>query len=700
MAGSRVYEETVYQIINLLKQGELYDGYVERIDSGKSDYKISQVYTKKNYSTEWIDTLEDCIVALDTIVRNPRKFIVIEEDIVDISLARSISVESVKHLSQHTNLISSVTKEGMVIPSKILNTSKEESFEIYENRFIYTLLLKIRDFIDIRSNAIKSALMQSGELGVEVSSEFSIDKNKVSYQMSGSANFPFDAVVKRSGTGVSDLERINRISQIINDFLGSPFAREMRSCALVRPPIQRTNVILKDPNFKKALVLWQYIETSEKVQYKIETSTETMEMNPIMVDKFRAIIYLNTILMQSIASTHEASDSVESAKKKELKAVDEYVTKNIDDYVPDDFPTLKMDLQQIRSIYRKIPTERTVAATQIAKMNAALDRVLRQYRINKLKEDSVTRQKLIEQQLEEEKQAKYLALREQKDAERKERAERARRRLEARRLEKERKEELARMQKEAEELKRKAEEAARIAEENRLEAERIAEENRLYWEKFEQEEKIKNDEANEKAEAARIFLENSQAEYDRAIAAFNEQEKALEQSRLDKIEMLKNEAVKRAGDEEERQGLERVAKENRESAKRLQQEKVDSLARMKRESEEYWKKETEDAVSFGVSERLNTLRANERAEMEKIIGKERKELEILKKIEDGFKKSLDADYVDHLETIVDIAYRFRTADELDKIVDIRQKNFSKEIKKRKKMRGITKRSQRASKRKK
>ena len=141
MAGNKIYEETVYQIINLLKQGELYDGYVEHIDGGKSEYKISQVYTKKNYSTEWIDTLEDCIVALDTIVRNPRKFIVIEEDIVDISLARSISVESVKHLSQHTNLISSVTKDGMVIPSKILNTSKEESFEIYENRFIYTLLL-------------------------------------------------------------------------------------------------------------------------------------------------------------------------------------------------------------------------------------------------------------------------------------------------------------------------------------------------------------------------------------------------------------------------------------------------------------------------------------------------------------------------------------------------------------------------------
>ncbi|MDE7373263.1 MAG: DUF2357 domain-containing protein, partial [Clostridia bacterium] len=463
MAGTKIYDDIVYQIVTLLKQGELYPKYVESIEGGKNDYKISQVYTKKNYSTEWIDTLEDCIVALDTIVRNPRKFIVIEEDIVDISLARSISVESVKHLSQHTNLISSVSKDGTVIPSKILNTSKEESFEIYENRFIYTLLLKIRDFIEIRSNAIKGALMQSGELGVDVESEFAVNKNKVRYKMSGNANFPFDAVVKRSGGGVSDMDRINRIKSIINDFLSSPFAREMRSCALVRPPIQRTNVILKDPNFKKALVLWQYIETSEKMEYKIETSTETVEMNPIMADKFRSIVYLNTILMQSIASTHETSESLESAQKKEKVIADEYVTKNIDDYVPDDFPQLKLDIDQIRTIYKKIPTEKTLTVPQINKINGALDRVIRQYRINKLKEDSVMRQQLIEKQLEEEKQAKLLALREKKDLERRLRAERARKRLEMKRLEEERLAEAKRLEEEEAELKRKQEdEEARL----------------------------------------------------------------------------------------------------------------------------------------------------------------------------------------------------------------------------------------------
>ncbi|MBO5775790.1 MAG: hypothetical protein J6R35_00285, partial [Clostridia bacterium] len=85
--ASNIYEKIVYQINNLIKQEDIYPKYMDSISGGKNDYKISQVYTKKNYDSEWIGTIEDCIVSLDNIVRNPRKFIVIEEDIVDISLA-------------------------------------------------------------------------------------------------------------------------------------------------------------------------------------------------------------------------------------------------------------------------------------------------------------------------------------------------------------------------------------------------------------------------------------------------------------------------------------------------------------------------------------------------------------------------------------------------------------------------------------
>ena len=683
MASNRVYEEIVYQIFNLLKQNDLYPKYIESIEEGKNDFKISQVYTKKNYSTEWIGAIEDCIVSLDNIVRNPRKFIVIEEDIVDISLARSISVESVKHLSQHTNLISSVTKEGMVIPSKILNTSKEESFEVYENRFIYTLLLKVKDFIDRRSAAIKSAMMQSGELGVDVESEFSVDKSKVRYKMSGNANFPFDAVVKKSGGGgPSDIERIARINQIISDFLASPFAREMRSCALVRPPIQRTNVILKNPDFKKALVLWQYIETNEKSDYKIETSTETVEMNPIIADKYRAMIYLNTVLMQSIANTHEASDSLESAKKKQQVIVDQYVTKNIDDYVPDDFPSLKLDLSQIRTIYKKIPAENNVSMTDLKKLNSALDRVIRQFLIINAQEKSLEKQKLILEQMKAEREAKRLALREEKDKARKERTEKARKRLEIRKTEDLRKRELELLKKKEEELRLAAEKAEREAAEKEAEQKRLDEENRLYWENVlkVEEEKTAAFKA-EQAEARRI-LEETQKDYDRAIAEFNAREKALEESRRKNIEYNADQEAKAAAREAEREAIRKVTEEDKASAVRIAEEKESALKRMEQESQEYWLNEWQVARDLGIKQSLAVISEKERKEMEAILSNEREVAKVLRKLEKGFSDNLYADELAHMRKMLEIAYRFRTEPGIQDAIIKERKELRKEMRKR------------------
>ena len=55
----------------------------------------------------------------------------------------------VKHLSRNTNLIQDYNqKTGEVKPSKILNINKEESFNTYENRFIYTLINNMKLYIE------------------------------------------------------------------------------------------------------------------------------------------------------------------------------------------------------------------------------------------------------------------------------------------------------------------------------------------------------------------------------------------------------------------------------------------------------------------------------------------------------------------------------------------------------------------------
>ncbi len=647
MASNKIYEEIIYQINTLLKQGELYPKYISNIMGGKNDFKISQVYTKKNYSDEWIDTIEDCIVALDTIVRNPRKFIIIEEDIVDISLAKSISVESVKHLAQHTNLISSVTKDGTVLPSKILNTNKEESFEIYENRFIYTLLLKLRDFIDIRFNAIKDALMQSGDLGVEILSEFNIDKSKVHYKMESKANFPFEAVVMQKSTGqLSSVERISRINLIISDFLSSTFAREMRSCALVRPPITRTNVILKDPNFKKALVLWQYIETSEKMDFKIDTVTETTELNPVLSERYRNVIFLNTVLLQSIANTREAGESLETAFEKQRTEADEYVTKNIDDFVPDDFPLLKMEIKEIRNIYRKFADAKTVSPADMSKMNMAIDRVLRQYRINKAKEDSITQQRLIAKQMEEEEIAKKLALREERDLARKKRQEEARQRLELRRVAAVQEEEIARLKEEAkkQEEQRKLEEAkleeiARIRQEEKVRLEEEIKASQEYIEKT----SLKIAEQEE-------MLKEMREEYAKSKTDLQEKQNMLEESkqkRLDSIAQLKKD--KKSA--QHRAGINRRQIEKQEEELQIlkyMQERIS--AKIKQTALAYWESERALSARLKFDQDISKLTMVDKMEFSPIIAtnaQKKKQLELYEKL---LAKTIAAKHIDTVQT--------------------------------------------------
>ena len=630
--ANNIYEEIIFQINNLLKQEKIYPKYMQAIESGKNDFKISQVYTRKNYDDSWIDFIEDCLVPLDNIVRNPRKFIVIEEDIVDVSLARSISVESVKHLAQHTNLIASVDKKGNVIPSKILNTSKEESYEVYENRFIYTLLLKTRDFINRRFDLIKGALMKSGEIGVDVSSQYSLDGAKVDCKIDTSANFPFDAAFKKKGDQQSDVERITRINSIFSDFLASPFAREMRTCALVRPPITRTNVILKNPDFKKALLLWQFVESNEKLDYQIDTTTEVQELNPALTDRYRGLVFLNTVLLQSIASIRKDDGSLDKSEKDEKTQADEYITKNIDDYVPDDFPQLKMDLNEVRRIYYRIPGQKTLNLTEIAKINAALDRVMRQYRINKAREDSITQQRLIAEQLQEEAEAKKLALREARDLERKKKQEEARYRLEQRKAEIERKAQLKR------------------AEEERIEAERLAELERIRQE----EERIAREAQLKREEEERRLLEEQKA---------------------------KEEAMRLRIEEEHKAAI-RLQKELEAYRARLEQEAIRAEKELRERQELYWKKQRELAIRLQQTKDNEEISGIERDILERMLADEKAQSAALKRITSSLRAGIIVEHYKEIDALYSKAKEFRSEEDIAKIKVAVEKGDKRDEKKK------------------
>ena len=308
-----VYRQYADKIVSVLNKEDFYEQFKKRVDKGALSCKLAKKRLVQDISIDWIDTIEGILPNLDTIVRNPRKFIVQEEDIVDVSLARSISTESVKFLAQHTNMISKVDeKTGDVTPSKILNITKEESFEIYENRFIYTLLLKLKDFVTMRYDKIKKASATQDVLELDIESRFNLPSKKVTYRTECFAQLSFDEVMRLDPDTLTKIERVAKIDRIITDFLSSSFAKSMRNSAPVRPPIMRTNVILKEPNFKKALTLWQFIETyQQSAGFSTSDDVEDYDIDDESERRLRSMVTLNTMVFESLYDQCESDMDME-----------------------------------------------------------------------------------------------------------------------------------------------------------------------------------------------------------------------------------------------------------------------------------------------------------------------------------------------------------------------------------------------------
>ena len=416
MDDRQKFDAYVEKINAMLRSDEFYQTFKRRLRASKPQLKLAKKSRSKQFETDWIDMIESCITSLDNIVRNPRKFIVIEEDIVDISLARAISTESVKHLAQHTNMIASVDKEGNVTPNKILNTTKEESFEIYENRFIYTLLKNLSNFVARRMDAIKKAYVNDNILELDVDANFYMGKTRVFYNLELIGSVPSDVEEEIQGADLKIVERVTKLQRIISDFLSSPFAKQMINSAPVRPPITRTNVILKNPDFKKALVLWQFIESYSKMGFSVENVSEKMNVDEGVETAVGDMMFICNSLMEGLVNakvedalffdeanmteTETAEGEAEGEKEKEVeKEVPEEAPapetvetpspeeeegekgeeqpaeekekeeEEEEEQLPDEF-----GVAEIRNMFQQ--TDGKVDKAQLARINKAIDRVL------------------------------------------------------------------------------------------------------------------------------------------------------------------------------------------------------------------------------------------------------------------------------------------------------------------------------------
>ena len=228
-----------------------------------SEMSYKSTYNGDALSFDWIDIVEEACPRLDIIVRNAKVALVQEANVELIEKAKRITVESVKDLARHTNYINKFDEATQSVePGKILDIRNEETFNIYENRFLHTLIYLLDRFVYEREQEIKKLEVSDNKLlEYKAKSETPTEKVHIEVKIT-SDTIPSDQVNNDLQEKLKEIQkRIKRIKEYIASWMKSEMIKSLDKAHIppVKSPIKKTNILLKNPNFKVATALWEYL---------------------------------------------------------------------------------------------------------------------------------------------------------------------------------------------------------------------------------------------------------------------------------------------------------------------------------------------------------------------------------------------------------------------------------------------------------
>lgn len=285
-------------------------------NSVQSEYTVNTNVESFEADFEWLELMEETVVYIDNILRNPNRFIINEEEVVNVEKARRVTVESIKHLARNTSMIQKIERNGDVKPSKILNINKDENYNTYENRVIYTLIKNMQMFIDMKKRDLvtKSFTKDSKRSEYHGTSRVGAEVVDISVSMASKSN-----VTSEYGRNndLSVEQRIDKLELQVADLTRTDVYKllDKANVARVTPPIKKTNLILKNTNFQYAMKLWNYLQTHVDNGNKTTKSSSTIKENINVKGMFDDVFLLNYLIVNSLG---ENKQELKAEKNKEL----------------------------------------------------------------------------------------------------------------------------------------------------------------------------------------------------------------------------------------------------------------------------------------------------------------------------------------------------------------------------------------------
>lgn len=317
--------------LNITKLANLESGkakeFLERVNSKlMMDIKKNQIVE----NDEWIAMVEFTIPYIEKALIKQIKQIVTEEEIIKIELIKKVTVESVKHLTKNVNFVDQYDQNsGEVIPKKILNAYKEETFLTYENRFLFTLIRLIEDFIYIRERDSESDYKGKNYQRATYQADIKLKKEKVNVNVEYSTEI--SSTAKKTA---ETAERIKEIKKSIKMLKATELYQILSTKRFlpVKSPLKMTNVLLKNVNFQYAVKLWNYLNDQMEMKDKSEKLTKEYEEKGIsktLIDEDIFLMHLifknNQIIEEKLKGQKKTAIEDKEARKELTDALIEKI---------------------------------------------------------------------------------------------------------------------------------------------------------------------------------------------------------------------------------------------------------------------------------------------------------------------------------------------------------------------------------------
>lgn len=348
-----------YKYMQDMLKSDFTHNYIEEAlkdgDEGKDS--IFGKTNEKVIDMDWVIAIEETLPYIQKAIEEQRRFIKQAENVVRIKKAK-----------------------------KILTVEREEGFAIYENRVLLTLIHKALMFVDDKYSKMKDVPNDSYN-NITMNRHLELSQQKLDFSVNY-VNEDHESLAEdldiEDIESLSDFDRIRRIRQGLNECLATPLMKEIAKEPQVKPPLTQTNLLKENPNFKKAVELWSFLDTYKKQGFELVGE----EYNGKMTDENKEDVYLamefqhfmmsittNPALRKMLQEKYEEenalakedADRPEKVKEMVLDAQTEAVSKEEIEKLTAEITELK---QKIAEQKQKIEEQANIIKTQEGKIAA------------------------------------------------------------------------------------------------------------------------------------------------------------------------------------------------------------------------------------------------------------------------------------------------------------------------------------------